>query len=202
MSRIYLSVKDETFAKMLRVELSSKGAEVTDLTGDVTPPCAVVCSPDSIPEGLSGKDDVTLIAVGYEDEFSSAEVPPAAIVTYRPFDTDEFLATVFSCDGEQTLSIRKRSPTERMTLDPATRTVSLGTGKVKLTKREFSLFEYLYSRRGETLTRGEIYRDVWGGGDDENVVDVYVCYLRGKLSRAFGINILQTSRGKGYSFDK
>ena len=201
MSRIYLSVSDKIFSDMLRVELSGKAEVISGPSKEPVPPCAVVCSPDRIPAKLP-EGDITLIVVGYGKELEAAVIPPTAVVLHRPFDIGEFLSVIFSDGGDNAPALRKISPAERITLDPALRTVSLGTAAVKLTKREFSLFEYLYSHRGTTLSRSEIYRDVWGGGGDENVVDVYICYLRGKLSRAFGINLLSTSRGKGYSLEK
>ena len=86
--------------------------------------------------------------------------------------------------------------------DSSKRTVTLGETSVKLSKREYALFEFLFSEKGIVLSRKEIYDAVWNGVGGENVVDVYVCYLREKLGEAFGVNLIKTHRGKGYIFEE
>ncbi len=53
---------------------------------------------------------------------------------------------------------------------------------------------------GETRSKEDILRDVWGDPDarDTNLVEVYVGYLRKKLDAPFGSNMFQTVRGQGY----
>ncbi|HVV12262.1 response regulator transcription factor [Amycolatopsis sp.] len=81
-------------------------------------------------------------------------------------------------------------------LDPAARTVHKGQKPVELTAREFGLLEFLLRRRGEALTKTEILRHVWDAhyDGDENVVEVYVGYLRRKI----GADTIETLRGVGY----
>lgn len=50
------------------------------------------------------------------------------------------------------------------------------------------------------LSKNEILRNVWDPhyrGDD-NVVDVYVSYLRRKIDAPFGTHTIDTVRGVGY----
>ena len=60
---------------------------------------------------------------------------------------------------------------------------------------------HLVKHKGETVTRASAAQAVWGkdGGTDTNVVDVYVRYLREKLDEKFGIKIISTVRGEGYT---
>ena len=55
--------------------------------------------------------------------------------------------------------------------------------------------------RGEVLTRGAIFDAIWTGDGPtaENVVDVYIGYLRRKLvpAEAFGVEIV-TIRSRGF----
>ncbi|MDO8142983.1 response regulator transcription factor [Isoptericola sp. 178] len=82
-----------------------------------------------------------------------------------------------------------------LTLDPATREVRQGDVPVELTTRETALLEHLMRRPGEVLTKVELRDHVWDtAGDDLNVVEVYVGYLRRKLGRA----AVETVRGAGY----
>ena len=53
---------------------------------------------------------------------------------------------------------------------------------------------------GEVLSRTRIREHVWDFSfeGDSNVVDVYVRYLREKIDRSFGLNLIETVRGAGY----
>ena len=73
---------------------------------------------------------------------------------------------------------------------------------VELTVKEFCLLEYLLQHRGRCCSRSELLREVWQMSPDAgtNVVDVYVNYLRKKLSlggEATGA-VIETVRGEGY----
>ena len=82
-----------------------------------------------------------------------------------------------------------------LTLDPARREVRRDGQEVALTTREFALLEYLMRRPGEVVSKIELRDHVWDAvGDDLNVVEVYVGYLRRKL----GAGAVETVRGAGY----
>ena len=52
----------------------------------------------------------------------------------------------------------------------------------------------------KVLTRSQIIDGIWGEGHyiDENTVDVYVGYLRGKIDQPAGEEYIKTVRGSGY----
>ena len=80
-------------------------------------------------------------------------------------------------------------------LDPAARTVAVAGAPVALTVRELALLEYLMRHRGRVVGKVELRDHVWdGAGEDVNVVEVYVGYLRRKLGRG----VVETVRGAGY----
>jgi DNA-binding response OmpR family regulator len=85
-------------------------------------------------------------------------------------------------------------------LDPARRTVRRGTTGIELTRREFSLLEYLMRNAGQTRSKAEILDHVWGADFDRepNVVEVYIGYLRRKIDQPFGTATIETVRGHGY----
>jgi two-component system OmpR family response regulator len=81
---------------------------------------------------------------------------------------------------------------------------------VRLSTTEFDLLAYLMSHPGRVLSREQILRAVWGYEHDPgtNVVDVYIGYLRRKLSRAgngpgapAGRSPIMTVRSVGYRFE-
>ena len=80
-------------------------------------------------------------------------------------------------------------------LDPATRTVTQAGAPVVLTTRELALLEYLMRQSDRVVGKVELRDHVWdGSGEDLNVVEVYVGYLRRKLGR----DTVTTVRGAGY----
>ncbi len=87
-----------------------------------------------------------------------------------------------------------------LTLDPATREVRRGQEPVPLTPREFGLLQYLLRHRGDVVSKIEILDNVWDlhyeGAD--NVVEVYIGYLRRKIDLPFGRTSIETVRGVGY----
>jgi DNA-binding response OmpR family regulator len=85
-------------------------------------------------------------------------------------------------------------------LDPAARTVHRGEKRIELTAREFGLLEFFLRRAGSALSKNEILTHVWDAhyDGDENVVEVYVGYLRRKIDTPFGTHTIETVRGVGY----
>jgi two-component system OmpR family response regulator len=103
--------------------------------------------------------------------------------------------------------IRRGAPERPVTLavgslrlDPTTRHVTRNGQDVSLTAREFGLLVYLMRKPDEVLSKAQILDNVWDpefrGGD--NIVEVYIGYLRRKIDEPFGLNSLRTIRGMGY----
>ncbi len=87
-----------------------------------------------------------------------------------------------------------------LSLDPTRRTVQRGQTPIALTPREFGLLAFLMRKKDAVITKTEILRNVWDEhyqGPD-NVVEVYVGYLRRKIDVPFGTNTIETVRGVGY----
>ncbi|MCA2001491.1 MAG: response regulator transcription factor [Chloroflexi bacterium] len=88
-----------------------------------------------------------------------------------------------------------------VTLDPSTREARRGDMDLNLTVTEFNLLHLLLRHPRQALERRQILNDVWGydfGGDD-NVLEIYVGYLRKKLEAGGGSRLIQTVRGVGYA---
>ncbi len=82
------------------------------------------------------------------------------------------------------------------TLDPARRRVHHVGEEVEMTRREYSLLEFLLRHQGMVVSKAEILAGVWDAhyDGDDNIVEVYVGYLRRKL----GAQVIETIRGSGY----
>ncbi len=72
--------------------------------------------------------------------------------------------------------------------------------ELALTVTEFNLLHLLLRHPRQVLERGQIMAEVWGydfGGDD-NVLEIYIGYLRKKLEADGKPRIIHTIRGIGY----
>ena len=88
-------------------------------------------------------------------------------------------------------------------LDPGARSVHRGDTAIELTPREYGLLQYLMRHPGEVVSKSDILENVWDAyyDGDENVVEVYVGYLRRKIDQPFGRHAIQTQRGMGYRLE-
>jgi two-component system response regulator MprA len=87
-----------------------------------------------------------------------------------------------------------------LTLDVNTREARRGDTMLELTPTEFSLLALFMRHPRQVLEREQILTHVWGydfGGDD-NVLEVYVGYLRRKTEAGGRPRLIQTVRGVGY----
>jgi DNA-binding response OmpR family regulator len=85
-------------------------------------------------------------------------------------------------------------------LDPAAHTCGRGDKDISLSPREFALLEFLMRRAGQLVSKAEILDHVWDFGfeGDDNIVEVYVRYLRRKIDLPFSRQAIETIRGAGY----
>jgi two-component system response regulator MprA len=87
-----------------------------------------------------------------------------------------------------------------VTLDPSTREARRDDLQLQLTVTEFNLLHLLLRHPRQVLERRQILNDVWGydfGGDD-NVLEIYIGYLRRKLEADERSRLIHTVRGIGY----
>ena len=148
-----------------------------------------------------------VLLFGYPDaiESVSSRIAAGYRVFPRPFLMESFLSSFFEKSDEAEFGVRpakrRKSAADALILNEVSHTVSYKRQKVELTGREFALLLHLVKHKGETVTRASAAQAVWGkdGGTDTNIVDVYVRYLREKLDEKFGIKIISTVRGEGYT---
>ena len=118
----------------------------------------------------------------------------------KPFSFGELLARL------RALVRRGRAPRPPilqagdLLLDPARYRVARGATEIDLSQREFTLLEAFMRRPGQVLSRLQLLELVWDYEYENrsNVIDVYVRYLREKVDRPFGVESIETVRGRGY----
>src|SRR6202453_3290535 len=101
----------------------------------------------------------------------------------KPFERSVLMARLHALLRRQERGRPQQLNVGAVTLDPLSRHVTSHGRDVTLTPREFSLLEYLMSHATSTLSKAEILSFVWGSDfdGDENIVEVYVGYLRKKI---------------------
>jgi len=139
---------------------------------------------------LSGVDDRTNgLAAGADDYVA------------KPFEFAELMARLQVQERRRAAASAERRKGRALTYNADTREVVCDGRAVALTEREGELLVFLIAHAGQVVSRGEIFDALWlsEGGSSENVVDVYIGYLRRKLAPMsnFGAEI-RTIRGKGF----
>lgn len=86
-------------------------------------------------------------------------------------------------------------------MDLVRRTVKRGGTLIELQPREFKLLEHLMRTTGRVQTRTMLLEAVWDFHFDPetNVVETHISRLRAKVDKPFGIDLIQTIRGAGYT---
>ena len=121
-----------------------------------------------------------------------------------PFALEEFTARIRSLLRRAQMGANDAAGsllTHRdLTVNTDQRQVSRAGETLKLTMKEYDLLLYLLRHKEQVLTRHQLLTSVWGGtwvGDD-NLLDVYIRYLRKKIERADLEPLIHTERGVGF----
>ncbi len=146
---------------------------------------------------LTAKDEIS-------DKVNGLDIGADDYMT-KPFAIEELMARIRA-------ALRKRQPepepeddvehytVKDMVLYPTRYEVLVKGEPVELTRKEYSLLEYLMRNKRTVLSRDQILQEVWGYDyiGDTNVVDVYIRYLRAKIDDHFHEKYIHTVRGVGY----
>jgi len=215
-SRVLVVEDDAPLAATLERVLVAEGHEV-ELTGDGLD--AVRRARDRVPDlvvldlMLPGADGVTvcrrmretaqfpilmLTALGGTEHRVSGLDSGADDYLVKPFAYQELLARVRAL-------LRRSRPADRLRfadveLEAAAHVAWRGSRQLNLTATEFDLLEYLLRHPRQVLSREQLLAAVWRDEpDNDNVVAVYIGYLRQKLEQDGEPRLLNTVRGAGYT---
>lgn len=138
---------------------------------------------------------------GLEDRITGLNAGADYYLT-KPFDTRELLACI------NALLRRQGNQVDEVTygntsLDLASGMLVCGTNSVRLSAKEFDIMRFLLQAGSRNLSKETILARVWGYDSDavENHVEVYVGFLRKKLS-SIGSNIrIEAIRRMGYHLE-
>ncbi len=149
-----------------------------------TMPVLMLTARSSVPERIAG------LRAGADDYLG------------KPFDFEELLARLEALHRRATVAGALRAGD--VELDGNRRVLVRDNAEVALTAREFALMRLLFEHVGDVCTRTELLSGVWGTAFDgePNVVDVYVGYLRKKLTEIQADRLgIATVRGIGFRLE-
>lgn len=124
----------------------------------------------------------------------------------KPFDIEELIARI-----NAVLRRTNQSPKDTAVLKVRQLEMNLESMNVKiqdkpinLSKTEYFLLKLFVENAGKVLSRNDILDAIWGEEHfiDENIVDVYIGYLRSKISDVTKEEYIKTVRGIGYIIEK
>jgi len=145
---------------------------------------------------LTAKDDVT-------DKVSGLDMGADDYMT-KPFATEELMARV------RALTRRRGDMKEDIvTVGDLILNVkncelqSVRGESVKLSLKEFQIIDMLFRNPHQIITKEQIIEKIWGGDSDAeyNNVEVYISFLRKKISALRVTTEIRTARGIGYSIE-
>jgi len=220
MEKVLIVDDDERLLKMLQRTLAYEGFDVsTAMDGEAALSLIYAVRPDVVildwmlPK-LDGvevlravrmeKNDVPILMLTARDTIQDrGEGLDRGADDYlvKPFASPELLARVRALlrraggpESQETLAFSD------LHLDLVAREVRRGSRLLSLTPTEFDLLLLLLRHPRQVLERKQILNHVWGYDfvGDDNVIEVYVGYLRKKTESDGEPRLIQTVRGVGY----
>ena len=192
-----LVLKDAKLSRALEICISRRGEQVMKFadiaSAAAASPSLIVCDVDNFSKCST---DADIAVCGYENELKAlgeCEYP-----TYmRPFDIEQMLDETIGVSVPNSAQKRKRAASDGLIMHSREHSATFRGETIKMSKKEFALLSLLVERKGSVVSREDAA--ALFGGDGSNVVDVYVKYLREKLDEHFGVKIISSVRGKGYT---
>ncbi|OOC42248.1 response regulator transcription factor [Thermosipho sp. 1074] len=117
----------------------------------------------------------------------------------KPFDFEELFARTKALARRKGITFEKEIKIGELKINLQKREVLHKSKPVNLSKTEFDLLFYLVKNSNRTVSKEEILNAVWGISYEgsENIVEVYINYLRKKISP----DLIKTIRGVGYTIN-
>ncbi len=119
----------------------------------------------------------------------------------KPFSTEELLARVKALLRRKEKFTGDVITAGDLTLNRDSFELACGDKKITLGKKEFQILEMLFLSQGKSIDKERFIEKVWGYDTDAeyNTVEVYVSFLRKKMSAIGSASEIKSIRGLGYT---
>lgn len=121
----------------------------------------------------------------------------------KPFSFDELMARIRALLRRPQGLEGDIISVDDLSLDTKRQTVRRGEKGIYLTRKEFTLLEYLMRNNGMVLSRGMIMEHVWDMSSDpfSNTIESHILSLRKKVDNIPDRKLIYTVPGRGYKID-
>ena len=119
----------------------------------------------------------------------------------KPFNMEELVARLQALVRRANGHAQNVLQFGDLTLNLTARDVSVGDTRVKLTSKEYQMFELLCLRKGNVVSKESFLDHLYGGMDEPEmkIIDVFICKLRKKIEKSGASTpLIQTVWGRGY----
>lgn len=122
----------------------------------------------------------------------------------KPFSMKELLARLRAMTRRQTAAADTTLSYGNITLDRSTYMLFSKTESLRLASKEFQMLEMLLANPGQVISTEQFMDKIWGYDSDteQNVVWVYISYLRKKLTVLQASVGIKAMRGLGYTLEE
>lgn len=121
----------------------------------------------------------------------------------KPYSFEELVARIRALLRRPKQILGDVLRVDDLTLETKAHTARRGKRELTLTRKEFSLLEYLMRNQGAVLTRGMIMEHVWDMNADpfSNTIESHIASLRRKIERKGSNPLIKTVPGRGYKIE-
>lgn len=118
----------------------------------------------------------------------------------KPFAFDELIARIRALQRRPISSVKLVIEAGPVKIDTSIKQVTVRGNPVKLSKKEYTLLEYLAHHSDQISSKDQIIEHVWNFESDilPNTVEVFIRGLRLKLDTPGEESVIETVRGFGY----
>lgn len=149
----------------------------------ITTPVLILTAKDSVKNRIEGLDS------GADDYMT------------KPFSKDELLARVRALGRRQTETIfNEEMHIGNIGFNSSRGEIKINDQIIKLTSKESQIFEILIKNKNLVVSKEQLMEKIWGFQTDVelNNIEVYLSYLRKKLSKTDCGIVIETIRARGY----
>jgi len=149
----------------------------------IATPVLILTAKDSIKNRIEGLDS------GADDYLT------------KPFSKSELLARIRALARRQTeIIVNEKLNIGKINFDSTKGEIKANGNTLKLTSKESQILEILIKNKNLVVSKEQLFERIWGFQSDVelNNIEVYLSYLRKKLSKFDCGIVIETIRAKGY----